>query len=253
VRLVGLIALGQQAIFFLHSSRRLLFMSLTIYGIAASRAVRPLWVAEELGLHYTHVHTPYLGGAARTPEMLALNPNGHIPVLKDERPEGEVLVWESMACALYLARVHGVVDGQSIAPANAAEEAGALKWSFWAVTEVEKEALTVLMHRVAMPADQRKPELAAAAEKRLQAPLAVLEQHLGAQQAKVQAKVPGSGQAWLAADRFTVADLCAAAVVGWASPARELMQQFPRTHAWVEACLARPAHQALRQLARSGQ
>ena len=116
-------------------------MSLTIYGIAASRAVRPLWVAEELGLDYRHLSVPYQGGGARTPEMLALNPNGHIPVLTDQRPDGEggqsgelVVVWESMACALYLARVHGVADGQGIAPATPAEEAEALKWAFWTVT-----------------------------------------------------------------------------------------------------------------------
>lgn len=219
-------------------------MSLTIYGIAASRAVRPLWVADELGLSYQHESIPYLGGATRTPDMLALNPNGHIPVLKDARPEGDVLVWESMACALYLARVHGVADGQGISPANPAEEAAALKWAFWVVNEVEDHALTVLMHRVAMPAEQRKPALADAAEKRLRGPLAVLEQQLQAQQQR--------GQQWLAADRFTVADLCTAAVVGWAKPARELMESLPLTLAWVDACLARPAHQKLRGLARTG-
>ena len=64
-------------------------MSLTIYGIAASRAVRPLWAAAELGLSFEHVETPYQGGATRTPEFLALNPNGRIPVLVDHRPEGE--------------------------------------------------------------------------------------------------------------------------------------------------------------------
>jgi len=220
-------------------------MSLTIYGIAASRAVRPLWVAEELGLNYVHVHTPYVGGGARTTDMLTLNPNGHIPVLKDQRPDGDVVVWESMACALYLARVHGMADGKSLSPATADEEGAALKWAFWSVTEVEKDALTVLMHRVAMPADQRKPELADAAEKRLASPLAVLELHLQVQRDK--------GQAWLAADRLTVADVCVASVVSWAKPCRVLMERFSLTRGWLEACLARPAHQKLRQQARSGQ
>ena len=58
------------------------------------------------------------------------------------------------------------------------EDAEALRWSFWTVTEVEKDALTVLMHRLAMPAEERKHELAEAAEKRLAVPLRVLEQHL---------------------------------------------------------------------------
>jgi glutathione S-transferase len=116
-------------------------MSLTIYGIAASRASRPLWAATELGLTFKHVATPYAGGATRTPEFLAINANGHIPVLVDRRsPQegGETVVWESMACTLYLARHHGQSDGASITPANAREDAEALRWSFWAVTEAAK-------------------------------------------------------------------------------------------------------------------
>ena len=210
-------------------------MTLKIYGISASRALRPLWAALELGVPFDHVAATYKGGATRTPEFLHLNPNGHIPVVVDERPEGTVTVWESMACALYIARVHGQADGQSITPATPREEAEALRWSFWAVTELEKDALTVLMHRMAMPADQRKPELADQAESRLKVPLAVLEQHLQAQHAK--------GEAYLAANRFTVADLCVASVAQWIRPAAGLLAQYPAVAVWLQACLARAAHQ----------
>lgn len=217
-------------------------MSLTIHGIAASRAIRPLWAATELGLHFTHVPTPYAGGATRTPGFLALNPNGHIPVVVDARPEGEMVVWESMACALYIARHHGRADGQGITPANPAEDADALRWSFWAVTECEADALTVLMHRMVMPADRRKPELADAAEKRLAVPLRVIEQHLAAQQ--------GRGRAHLAAERFTIADLCVASVLNWARPAKALMDAHPLVHDWIVRCMARPAQQAAKALGR---
>ena len=210
-------------------------MTLKIYGISASRALRPLWAALELGVPFDHVAATYKGGAIRTPEFLHLNPNGHIPVVVDERPEGTVTVWESMACALYIARVHGQADGQSITPATPREEAEALRWSFWAVTELEKDALTLLMHRMAMPADQRKPELADQAESRLKVPLAVLEQHLQAQHAK--------GEAYLAANRFTVADLCVASVAHWIRPAAGLLAQYPAVAVWLQACLARAAHQ----------
>lgn len=215
-------------------------MSLTIHGIAASRAIRPLWAATELGLNFTHRPTPYQGGATRSPDFLALNPNGHIPVVVDARPEGEVVVWESMACALYIARHHGAADGQSLTPATPKEEADALRWSFWAVTECETDALTVLMHRLAMPAERRKPELAEAAERRLAVPLRVIEQHLAAQQA--------AGQAHLAADRFTIADLCVAAVLNWARPAQDLMRDRPLTHDWINRCMARPAQHAAKAL-----
>ncbi len=219
-------------------------MSLTLYGIAASRAVRPLWVALELGLDFEHVLTPYRGGATRTPEFLAINPNGHIPVVVDHRPDGEVVVWESMACALYLARHHGPADGRGVTPATPREDAEALRWSYWTVTEVEKDALTVLMHRVAMPPAQRKHDLADAAERRLHVPLRVLEQHLQRQRAQ--------GQAHIAADRFTVADICVASVLAWARPARALMAGYPVTSEWLKHCLERPAHRALRGQARHG-
>ena len=209
-------------------------MTLKIYGISASRALRPLWVALELGLTFEHITMTYKGGMTRTPEFLALNPNGHIPVVVDERPEGKVTVWESMACALYIARVHGQADGQSITPATPREEAEALRWSFWTVTELESDALSVLMHRMAMPEDQRKPELADKAEGRLKVPLAVLEKHLHAQNA--------NGEAYLAANRFTVADVCVASVANWIRPAPGLLQEYPAVNAWLKACLDRPAH-----------
>ena len=212
-------------------------MSLKIYGIGASRAVRPLWAALELGVPFEHVATPYTGGATRTPEFLAINPNGHIPAVVDERPEGPVTVWESMACTLYIVSQYGT-GGEGIAPANAQEEAEALRWSFWTVTEIEKDALTVLMHRMVMPEERRKPELAEAAEKALLVPLAVLEQHLQHQQAQ--------GNAYLAANRFTVADLCVASVVSWVRPAQDVLAQFPAIDAWLTACVDRPAHKQAR-------
>ena len=213
-------------------------MTLKIYGIGPSRAVRPIWTALELGVPFELISTPYAGGATRTPEFLAINPNGHIPVLVDERAEGAITVWESMACALYIARVHGQADGQTIAPATPREEAEALRWSFWTVSELEADALTVLMHRMAMPEDQRKPELADKAESRLKVPLAVLEKSLQDQHAK--------GEAYLAANRFTVADVCVASVASWVRPAAALLAQYPAVSAWLHACVERPAQKQAR-------
>ncbi|MCY1378253.1 hypothetical protein D9M69_658700 [compost metagenome] len=75
-----------------------------------------------------------------------------------------------------------------------------------------------------------------AAEKRLTVPLRVIELHLRQQHAR--------GESHLAADRFTVADLCAASVLNWARPARELMAAHPLTHDWIRRCIERPAHVA---------
>ena len=210
-------------------------MSLKIYGIAASRASRPLWVAHELALAYEHVPVNYQNGGTRTPEFLALNPNGHIPVVQDDG----VVVWESMACALYLAEHYKGPDGLNLAAQNKAESAEILRWTFWAMTECEKDALTILMHTLLMPADRRKPELAAEAVRRMAGPLRVIEQHL-------------AGSAYLAGERFTVADIAVASVLAWLRPAPVLLAACPATDQWLTRCLARPAQMQVRALARKG-
>jgi len=194
-------------------------MQLTLHGIAGSRAIRCLWMLEELGVPYTHVPVDFRG-QTRTPEFLALNPNGHIPVLQD----GDLVVWESLAVNLYLARR----CGGPLAADGHAEEAACLQWSFWAVNEIERECVAILLHREALPEERRKPDAARQAEGRLRGPLKVLEAHL-------------SQHDYLAASRFTVADLNVASILAWAKPAPDLIAAFPSVSAWLEAALSRPS------------
>jgi len=209
-------------------------MTLRIYGTAASRAARPLWVAQELGLAYEHIALPYVGGATRTPEFLKVNPNGRIPVVDDDG----VLVWESMACTVYLAERFLGSTGLSLAARNHAERAEILRWTFWVVTECEKDALIFLMHAMVMPPERRKPQLAEESLRHLAGPLRILDQHL-------------QDRPWLAGDRFTVADICVASVLAWVEGASDLMAQCPQVRDWLQGCLARPAFQQVRLMAKS--
>ena len=205
-------------------------MTLRIHGVATSRAARPLWMLEELGVPYEHVPQGYRDNAARTAGFLRINPNGHIPALED----GDIVVWESMAINLYLARrFPGPLGATTLA-----EEAELLRWSFWAMTECEAHALAILMHRVAMPVERRDPGRAAQAEKAMARPFAVLDAHL-------------AGRAWIAGERFTVADINVASVLAWARPAADLMAAHPVLNAWLERCLARPAQQRVRAMAQA--
>ncbi len=207
-------------------------MSITVYGIAASRASRPLWLLEELGVPYTHVRTDYRSGEPREPDFLAINPNGHIPAIRDEG----TTVWESMACNLYLARKFATHGSFNLGAQNLAEEAEILRWTFWTVTEIEKDALTVLMHRMVMPADRREATLAEKAEQRLLVPLRILNAHL-------------EQQAYVAANRFTVADINVASVVSWLRPAPALLAAVPAVSVWLDKCLGRPAQKRVREMA----
>ena len=54
---------------------------LTLYGQVMSRAQRTLWLLEELEVPFEHVKTNQNAGETRTEEFLAINPNGHVPVI----------------------------------------------------------------------------------------------------------------------------------------------------------------------------
>lgn len=203
-------------------------MALKIYGVAASRASRALWAAEELGLTYEHIKVAASGGASHTPEMLKLNPNGHIPVIDDDG----VVVWESMAVNLYLAKK----VGGALAPKNLAEDGHMTMWSIWAMTECEKAALQILFHRALYPEDKRDEKAALDAIATLRGPLGVLDGALKA----------GGGH--LVGGRFTIADLNVAAVLSWSRLARDLHAEFPDVSAWLKSCLDRPAQRKVQGL-----
>ena len=205
-------------------------MAIKIYGVARSRAARVLWMAKELGLDYEHIKVNFATGETRRPELMALNPNGHVPVIDDDG----FILWESMAINLYLAKKYGA---GGLYPSGLQDEARAWQWSFWGMTEVERPLLTALMNRAVYPDNQRDAAAADAAEKALAQPLGVLEGAL-------------ARSANLLGARFTVVDLNVASILAWARPAQIDMAAFPKVAELLKNCAERPAARATRQLQR---
>jgi glutathione S-transferase len=201
---------------------------LKIYGIPRSRAFRTLWLAKELGLEYDNVAVA--PNEARAPEILKINPNGHIPVIDDD---GFVL-WESMAINLYLAKKHA---SGSLYPVRFEDEARVWQWSFWGMTEVERPVLTALFHRALLPEKERDAALADQCEKELGRPLMVLDQAVAA-------------QPYLLGEHFSIADLNVASILSWARPARIDLSHVPKMADWFRRCAERPAARAARDLQR---
>ena len=77
---------------------------------------------EQLGHDYRWIETNSAIGETRTPDYLAKNPNGKVPML--EREDGSVLV-ESNAILCWLA------DGTPFLPADPWQKAQALSWMFF--------------------------------------------------------------------------------------------------------------------------
>lgn len=118
---------------------------LTIYGVTRSRASRIIWLCHEIGIPFKQVpviqayrlpdpDAPDAPLNTHSPSFLKISPAGAIPVIQD----GALLLSESLACTLHLARKYG----QPFGPADAAEDALMLQWSFYACTTIEPDART---------------------------------------------------------------------------------------------------------------
>ena len=94
-----------------------------IFGDSISgNCLKVKWVADRLGLKYEWIEIDILAGESRTPEFLALNPAGQVPmvVLDDGRP-----LAQSNAIILHLA------EGSDLIPIDAYQRAKMLEWMFW--------------------------------------------------------------------------------------------------------------------------
>ncbi len=214
---------------------------LTIYGVYRSRASRVYWMAHELGLEFRSVPVLQARRLAdplseeaplntHSPDFASVNPMAQIPSIRD----GDLVMHESLAINLYLARKHGgPLAGQTV------EEDGLLTmWTIWAASQVEPHSVRiVLTYDNGLENSQEGKEAIAAACYGLRRPLAALEGHL-------------AGRQWIVGDRFTVADLNIAEVLRYAQSETALFDAHPDIKAWIERCQSRPAYKAM-QAARS--
>jgi glutathione S-transferase len=96
---------------------------ITLYGFSPSgncQKVRLL--LEQLGREYRWIEVDSANGGTRTPDFLAKNPNGKVPML--ETDDGRVLV-ESNAMLFWLA------EGSAFLPDDSWQRAQALSWMFF--------------------------------------------------------------------------------------------------------------------------
>jgi glutathione S-transferase len=193
--------------------------SLQIYGIARTRAFRALWVAKEVGLDYEHLPIEIGDTGAKTPEFLAINPNGRLPVIVD----GDFVLFESLAITLYLAKKHSL---GRLYPATLEGDAKTWQWTMWALTEVDRGVNIWSLHAVRLPPAEREAAKRDEALKVIAKPFQILDAAV-------------SKQNYLLGADFTVADLNVAAVI---SRAIEMdLSAVPHLKAWLTRCLERPA------------
>lgn len=171
------------------------------------RDIRLRWACEEAGLAYSVRTVPFEGRGA---EHFVRQPFGQIPFLSD----GDIDIFESGAGLLYLAR-----KSENLMPRDPAGEAQTLQWTVAALNSMEM--VTVPWWFL---------EVTGAKENGL---TNWMESRLNHIERVLQARE------WLAAGRFTVADLLMADILRVAKV--RAFGDRPATEAYVARMLARPA------------
>jgi glutathione S-transferase len=171
------------------------------------RDLRLRWACEEAGLAYA-VRT--VAFEDRETNHLSRQPFGQVPYLDD----GGLEIFESGACLLHLA-----AKGEALMPADAAGTAETLQWTIAALNSIEMVSVPWWFLTVSG------------------APNAALTGWLEQRLAHIEREL--SARAWLAAGRFTVADLLMADVLR--VPEVRAFGDRPATEAYVARVTDRPA------------
>ena len=184
--------------------------SLTIFGDSISgNCLKVKFVCDALGLPYDWVEVSILDGETRTPDFLAMNPAGQVPVVR--LAENSVLA-QSNAIMLYLA------DGSDLIPEDRYERALMHQWLFWEQYSHEPAIAVLRFQRLYL----KKPdsEIAPALVEKSEKALALMEGHLQARD-------------YLVGSRLTLADIALVAYTRFAADAKLDLARWPHVKAWV--------------------
>lgn len=147
---------------------------ITVYGRATSSNVQAvMWTIGELGLAHERRDLGHRHGGLDTPEFLAMNPNGLVPVIRDGE---DAPIFESGAIVRYLAARYGSED---FWPADPARRAQVDKWAEWSkVTVASLFTMPIFWHVVRTPRAERDPARLARDIAALGARLAIADKQL---------------------------------------------------------------------------
>jgi glutathione S-transferase len=178
-------------------------------------------VLRQLGLPYELVELDLKHGATRTPEFLAKNPNGRIPLL--EIP-GQGYLAESHAIIGYLA------EGSDLVPADRLERARMWQWMCFEQYNLEPSIGTARFWIASLK--KTEAELGEKLEEKRRnghAALAVLEQGL-------------AGREFLVGDRYSLADIALYAYTHIAPEGGFALDAYPAIRGWCARVAAQPGH-----------
>jgi glutathione S-transferase len=197
----------------------------TLYSMQRSgNSYKVRLVLAKLGIPYRLEEVDILKGDSHTPEFLAMNPTGQVPLLEVE--PGRYLA-ESNAIIWYLA------GGTALAPDDRIQRATALQWMFFEQHSIEPN-IGAAWFWLALQKGGRELQQHALEDwmEEGHRALGVMDKHLKQQRFFVD-------------NRLTVADLALYAYTHIADRCDFDLSGFPYVRAWIDRVAASPDHVAM--------
>lgn len=180
-------------------------------------------LAKHVGADVEFVRIALEKGEHKSPDYLALNPNGKVPTLVD----GDKVLWESNAILCRLS----VAAGADLWPDDVDRQIEIVRWFNWDMDSFTRYGGALYFEYVVKPMfNIGEPDNAAAEEalKEFRTQVAVLNDHL-------------QRRNFLVGDVLSVADFAVAVTLPYAKEAQLPLEEFPAVSAWHDRLCDLPA------------
>lgn len=187
----------------------------------SANVMKPLWVADELGLEYEQADIGGPFGGNDQADYLAKNPMGLVPTLIED----EFVLWESNSITRYLCSKYAM---GVLCPEDLRERAEAEKWMDWQLTAVGPMIFPIFWGLVRTAPEDRDPDQIQAAIKKGIHIWGILDAHL-------------SDRPYVAGDRFTMGDIPLGPQIHRWMMLVEDRPPMPNLEGWYKRLTVRPA------------
>lgn len=194
-------------------------MTIRLYCFGESgNAYKAALALQLAGMDWEPVYVDFFNGGARSPEFLALNPMGEVPVMVD----GTLTLSQSGAIQRYVTEKTGRFGGR-----DDDEEREVLRWMFWDNHKMSGQAGALRFLMNFLPEEKRPEQAIAWLSGRVRAALKTLDGAL-------------AGRDWLVGEGPTAADLSCCGYLFYPEPFGFERAHWPNVDAWLDRIAALP-------------
>jgi glutathione S-transferase len=184
--------------------------AMTVFGDSISgNCLKVKFVADRLGIPHDWVEISVLNKETRTPEFLAMNPAGQVPVV---RFADNSTLAQSNAIILHLA------EGSSLIPTDAFDRARMYQWLFW--EQYSHEPAIAVLRFQKFYLKKTDGEIDPNLRPRCLKVLALMDEHL-------------EGRNYFVGNRLTLADVALVAYTRFSHQADIDLKHYSNVAAWV--------------------